>query len=413
MNQLYKRVTTTALLVAMVLPGVASAQTATTSIAAMLTQLQATQTQIATLQAQQKVTMQTLLRTLKVGITGDDVTMLQALLASDPSIYPEGKITGFYGKLTEQAVKRFQKKHGFEQVGNVGPKTLRKLQELLKESPLEVREVEIEHASSTGMKKREGRDGDDDRKVKTERVVCHKVPPGHLVASGWLKKHDDQKPLVPDCQTLPYGINKKLNGGTTTPDMVAPTISALAAGSVTTSSALVTWATNEVATSQVYVGTVNPASVASSTLVQVAGLTLAHSVALTGLTNATTYYLIVVSTDASGNTTVSGQATFTTMVTPDTTAPVISAVTTSAVSTTSATVSWTTSEAATGNVYFGTVNPVVTASSTVVAAGTAATSQSVTLSGLTASTTYFYVVDAKDASNNVSTSAQQTFTTTN
>jgi len=413
MNQLYKRVTTTALLVAMVLPWVASAQTATTSIAAMLTQLQATQTQIATLQAQQKVTLQSLFRTLRMGITGDDVTMLQALLASDPSIYPEGLITGFYGKLTEQAVKRFQKKHGFEQVGNVGPKTLRKLQELLKENPLEVREVEIEHSASTtmGMKKSEGR-GNGEKK-KTEHVVCHKVPLGHLVAPGWLKKHDDEKPLVPDCQTLPFGINKKLNGGTTTPDTTAPTISALGTGSVTTNSALVTWTTNEVATSQVYVGTVNPATLASSTQVQVAGLTLTHSVALTGLTNATTYYLIAVSTDASGNTTVSGQATFTTTVTPDTTAPVISTVTTSAVSTTSATVSWTTNESATGHVYFGTVNPVVVASSTTVTAVTAAMSQSVVLSGLTASTTYFYVVDAKDASNNVSVSAQQTFTTTN
>jgi hypothetical protein len=418
MNQLFKRITTTALLVAMVAPAFASAATTTTtSVADMLAQLKATQTQIATLQAQQKVTLQTLFRTLKMGITGDDVTMLQALLASDPSIYPEGMITGFYGKLTEQAVKRFQKKHGFEQVGNVGPKTLKKLQELLKENPLEVREVEIEHAASTtmGMKNRNGRDDDDDGdgKKKTEHVICHKVAPGHLIAKGWLKKHDDDKPLVPDCQTLPFGIKKKLEGGTTTPDTIAPVISALATGSLTTNSAVVTWATNEVATSQVYVGTVNPASIASSTPVQVAGLTLAHSVSLTGLTNGTTYYALVVSTDASGNTTTSGQVTFTTAVTPDTTAPTISAVTTSSVATTTATVAWTTNESATGHVYFGTVNPVVTASSTVVAAGTSATSQSVVLTGLTASTTYFYVVDAKDVSNNVSTSVQQSFTTMN
>ena len=73
----------------------------------------------------------------------------------------------------------------------------------------------------------------------------------------------------------------------------------------------------------------------------------------------------------------------------------------------------TTSEPATGNVYFGTADPVVTASSTMVAAGTLGTSQLVTLSGLAASTTYFYVVSAKDAANNVSTSAQQSFVTTN
>jgi peptidoglycan hydrolase-like protein with peptidoglycan-binding domain len=414
MNQLYKRITTTALIVAMVMPAFASATTTTTTatnVAAMLTQLQATQAQITALQTQQKGTLQTLLRTLKEGISGDDVTMLQALLASDPSIYPEGKITGFYGKLTAQAVKRFQKKHGFEQVGNVGPKTLKKLQELLKENPLEVRDVD-EDDDDDGDDRR-GRDNKKGLGTTTARVICHKVPPGHMIAQGWLKKNDGKTPLVPDCQTLPGGIKKKLEGGTTTPDTIAPVISAITTSAITTNSAVVTWTTNEAATSWVYVGTVNPASVASSTLVQVSGLTLAHSVSLTGLTNGTTYYMLVASTDAAGNTTTSAQVSFTTAVTPDTTAPTISAVTTSAVATTTATVSWTTNESATGHVYVGTVNPVVVASSTVVTAGTAATSQSVILSGLTASTTYFYVVDAKDASNNVSTSAQQSFTTTN
>lgn len=420
MNQLQKTIVTTAVLFAMAMPAFASAQTSTTSIAALLAQIQALQTQIKALQAQQhalvveqKDIVKTLARTLKEGVSGDDVRMLQALLASDPSIYPEGTISGYYGKLTALAVKRFQKKHNFEQVGVVGPKTLKKLQQLLEDNPLEVVDVEDDDAD----------DGDDDRGDRQHalRVVCHKVPPGHLVAAGWLKKNDGVKPIVPECQKLPKGIEDILNRNkgtttpptpTTTPDTTAPVISALSTSSLTTNSAVVTWTTNEAATSQVYVGTVNPASVGSSTLAQVAGLSLAHSVPLTGLVNGTTYYLIVVSADASGNMTTSGQVSFATLV-PDTTAPAISGVTTSSIASTSAVVSWTTNESATGNVYFGTVDPVVTASSTVVAAGTLGTSQSVTLSGLTASTTYFYVVDAKDASNNVATSAQQLFVTTN
>lgn len=50
-------------------------------------------------------------RVLKLGSTGDDVTRLQRFLAVDPSIYPEAQITGYYGGLTEAAVKRWQVKY--------------------------------------------------------------------------------------------------------------------------------------------------------------------------------------------------------------------------------------------------------------------------------------------------------------
>ena len=184
MNQWTKKITIAAVFLSMTLPSVAFAQTSTTSVAALLAQIQALQTQIVALQAQQhtlvveqKNVVKTFARTLKEGITGDDVKMLQALLASDPSIYPEGQISGFYGRLTAAAVKRFQKKHEFDQVGNVGPKTLKKLKELLEGNPLEVRDAEDDDGDDTGS------NGDDRGKgKKTERVVCHKIPPGHLIA---------------------------------------------------------------------------------------------------------------------------------------------------------------------------------------------------------------------------------------
>ena len=53
-------------------------------------------------------------RSLFRGLEGDDVRELQKLLAEDPDIYPEALITGFFGSLTENAVRRFQKKHGIE-----------------------------------------------------------------------------------------------------------------------------------------------------------------------------------------------------------------------------------------------------------------------------------------------------------
>ena len=76
--------------------------------------------------------------TLRYGMTSDDVKRLQELLASDPEIYPEGIISGWFGSLTKRAVQRFQAKHGIVSSGNeattgyglVGPKTRAKIQEV-------------------------------------------------------------------------------------------------------------------------------------------------------------------------------------------------------------------------------------------------------------------------------------------
>lgn len=67
---------------------------------------------------------------LKYGISSDEVRKLQIVLAQDPSIYPEGLVTGYFGNATKKAVAAFQEKYGIEAVGNVGPKTRAKLNEL-------------------------------------------------------------------------------------------------------------------------------------------------------------------------------------------------------------------------------------------------------------------------------------------
>ncbi|HEX8994299.1 MAG TPA: peptidoglycan-binding domain-containing protein, partial [Candidatus Paceibacterota bacterium] len=68
---------------------------------------------------------------LDVGSSGPDVAKLQALLATNSSIYPEGLVTGYYGALTQQAVERFQTAFGLPAVGRVGPLTLKKLNGIL------------------------------------------------------------------------------------------------------------------------------------------------------------------------------------------------------------------------------------------------------------------------------------------
>lgn len=60
---------------------------------------------------------------LDPGETNANVTSLQQFLASTPSLYPEGLVTGYYGSLTTRAVVRFQAANGLDQVGRVGPLT--------------------------------------------------------------------------------------------------------------------------------------------------------------------------------------------------------------------------------------------------------------------------------------------------
>jgi len=52
--------------------------------------------------------------------TNGEVTRLQKILAKDPAIYPEAKVTGYLGPATMAALKRFQVKKGLATVGSPG-----------------------------------------------------------------------------------------------------------------------------------------------------------------------------------------------------------------------------------------------------------------------------------------------------
>jgi peptidoglycan hydrolase-like protein with peptidoglycan-binding domain len=70
-------------------------------------------------------------KSLKLGSTGEDVRRLQQFLSNDRNIYPEAQVTGYYGVLTEAAVKRWQAKFNIVSSGTpvstgygvVGPRT--------------------------------------------------------------------------------------------------------------------------------------------------------------------------------------------------------------------------------------------------------------------------------------------------
>ncbi|RJQ28798.1 hypothetical protein C4571_02795 [Candidatus Parcubacteria bacterium] len=391
------------------IPAITAAQTASVNVKAQVElllklqkQLQDLQAQAKAIQAQRQGVISELATTLRSGSQGSQVQTLQALLAADSEIYPEGLITGYYGAATTRAVIRFQTKHKLSPVGIVGPLTRAKLNEKLKETPIV---FEVSQTTAVGGSAAVA-------VTSTPGRPCAIVPPGHLIAPGWLRKHGGVSPIVPLCQTLPPGIAKKLGivppvSTSTPPDVTPPAIFSIAVGT-STSTATVTWTTNEPADSQVFYDLTS--AYGSSTILD-AALLVSHTQTLTGLTPGTAYHYQVKSRDGAGNVASSSDQTFTTIAV-DATPPAISSIGTSAASTT-ATISWTTNESATSKVYYGTTNPIDIASTSTlqVSITTLATSHALGLTGLNASTTYFFVIESADASANVSTSTQQSFTT--
>ncbi len=181
----------------------------------------------------------------------------------------------------------------------------------------------------------------------------------------------------------------------TAPDTVAPVVSAVAVTGAG-SSRTITWTTDESSTSLVSWG--SSAQLGQTTTGSTGTV---HSVTLTGLADTTTYSYRVTSVDAAGNSTTTpatsgAPATFTTT---DTTPPTVSGVTASG-SGTSATIAWTTDESASTTVQYGVSATALTTSAT----GTVGTSHTVTLTGLTPNTRYYYRVVSADAAGNTTTS---------
>lgn len=128
----------------MALPAFATTTPVATTTNATITQMQSLLSQIKILQEQiealnkQKGQLRSeiahtlkLTKDLRKGMTSEEVKLLQEILAADPDIYPEGITSGYFGDLTEKAVRKFQKKYGIEQLGLVGPRTRDHLHKIL------------------------------------------------------------------------------------------------------------------------------------------------------------------------------------------------------------------------------------------------------------------------------------------
>ena len=316
--------------------GLAYGQTATTTatgtveqLGSLLQQIKLLQAQLAELQTKQaslrqelQTTLQ-LTRTLALGMSGEDVKALQALLASDPDIYPEGLITGFFGPLTEKAVEKLQARFGIEAVGIVGPLTRNTLNGLF--GHINKGKGSLNRGPGNIFDILELDDDDDEVDLSeftpgTSGIkVCH-IPAGNVAAAHTIAvggpavqahlRHGDTLGACADDDNNEDNDDEEDDDDDDDDDdtdTTAPDISDIgvnvASTTASSTDATVTWETDEDADSTVWYSTdedfeTDDADTEEETD---SDLVTNHSVDLSGLTASTTYYFMVGSEDEAGN----------------------------------------------------------------------------------------------------------------
>jgi len=300
-------------------------------ITSLMEQVKVLQEQIKSLNTEVKAVRAELqlTRSLYRGVSGDDVAQLQEFLKGDNDIYPEGIVSGYYGLLTEKAIKKFQKKYGIEQVGVVGPKTTSKLYELLEHGAGKSGKVPPGLLIAPGIAKKLSLatttlsydDDSDDRdcEKKERKHKEKKNKKGHNDGDDDDDEgdDDDDEDNDNDCDNDDDDNDDNNDDtATTTPpvvDITAPVISSVGISNITATSSLASWLTDEASDSNLWYATTTPIDTITSLQVSSTVLELSHGLALDGLTASTTYYFLVSSSDAVGNTATSTEWSFETL----------------------------------------------------------------------------------------------------
>jgi hypothetical protein len=190
-------------------------------------------------------------------------------------------------------------------------------------------------------------------------------------------------------------------------DTTPPTISGVYSLNITASTATISWSTNEASNTQIDYGITT--SYGASTALD-GGMAMSHSQTLAGLIPNTVYYYRVRSSDAAGNLATLAGLAFTTASVADAIPPSISGVNSLSIGSSTATVIWSTNEAANSQVEYGTTagyGYTTTPDAAMVVA------HSEVLTNLAPNTLYYYRVKSRDATGNLAISGGSAFTTKN
>ncbi|MEK7654438.1 MAG: peptidoglycan-binding protein [Patescibacteria group bacterium] len=241
---------------------------------------------------------------LRFGTRSTEVEDLQKLLKQSPEIYPEGLVTGYFGPLTEAAIKRFNEKNGIKSVVVVGQDIQANVTELkesnntVKNSGADVSESTIftsdAGVGSFGGSASGGSSGGGGGGGATPAEPATPATP----SSGG----GGATPATPATPAEPH------------PDVTPPVISDVQAIDITETSAVINWDTDELATSEVR-WDVNSLQLATTTnSVVVTENTINHSINLAGLLPGKKYTYVAISKDVAGNITTSDEQSLTTVI---------------------------------------------------------------------------------------------------
>ncbi len=245
---------------------------------------------------------------------------------------------------------------------------------------------------------------------KKKAAVCH-IPPDNPenahtigIAEPAVQAHLAHGDYLGECENG----DQDNNNGDPTLDIIAPIISNIGS-SVSTNTADITWDTDEESDSAVWYSTTTPIVLSSSLLIESADLVTSHTISLSGLSVNTTYYFVVGSLDSSDNKATSTESSFITTLTLDTIAPIISNIILS-VSTNTVDITWDTDEESDSVVWYSTTTPLIISGDTLfVDSSSLVTTHNISLLGLNASTTYYFIVNSFDSSGNKATSIESSF----
>lgn len=180
---------------------------------------------------------------------------------------------------------------------------------------------------------------------------------------------------------------------------VVPVISNIWVTNITSHSVTVTWTTDQPSDSRVDYG----ATISYGSSVTDAAMTTTHSITLINLTSAATYHFKVKSTNSYGISSSSADNTFTTLTAVP---PVVSNISVNNITTSSATVTWTTDQPSVILFEYGTTSYGSSYSDPALT-----TEHTVTLTGLSPSTTYHFKITATNNGGLSSSTGDNIFTT--
>jgi len=258
-------------------------------------------------------------------------------------------------------------------------------------------EVEIEVEDDEDEDSIDNEDEDSDSDDEDSDQDDDRLPFGLRHAPGIEKRIENGKGLPFGWWWRLFGSN---NGNATSTPTKVLTITKIET-ETGTSTAMVSWQTNKAADSQIIYGTTTPL-VATSSATSSNSLVTNHSLSLTGLTPATVYYYQLISSVNSQTATSSiHQFTTDTLPAPDNESPEIIFSTVIGITDHSARFIWVTDEASDSRLWLGTSTPVDTTGTTTASNSNRTYYHDLTATGLTASTSYAFVLASRDAASNV------------